>query len=104
MADNERYPLHPGRVLLEEILLPMGLSQYRLARDLNVPIPRINAIVHGKRAISADTALRLARYFETPERFWIDLQVAYDLDMAKMKLGDGLEQEIPVLATQRMVE
>jgi addiction module HigA family antidote len=82
----------------------MGLSQYRLASDLNVPIPRINAIVHGKRAISADTALRLSRYFETPERFWIDLQVAYDLEVEKVKLGDRLAEEIPVLATDRMAE
>ena len=71
MSKKAHEPIHPGEVLLEEFLKPMGLSQYRLAKDLGVPIPRINAIVNGKRAITADTALRLARYFGTSERFWM---------------------------------
>ncbi len=104
MPNGAEYPIHPGVVLLEEILKPMGLSQYRLAMDLNVPIPRINSIVKGNRAITVDTALRLARYFETAEDFWIDLQVAYDLEVEKAKLGNRLEEEIPVLATERMAE
>ena len=75
MPDYDRKPVHPGRVLLEEFMEPLGLSQYRLAKDINVPIPRINAIVNEKRAVTPDTALRLSRYFGTPERYWMDLQV-----------------------------
>jgi addiction module HigA family antidote len=74
-------PVHPGEVLIEEFLGPMEISQYRLAKDVNVPPRRINEIVHGARAVSADTALRLARYFETSERFWLNLQAQYDLDV-----------------------
>src|SRR6266542_3983573 len=74
-------PVHPGEVLAEEFLEPMGISQYRLAKDIAVPPRRINEIVHGTRAVSADTALRLARYFGTSERFWLNLQAQYDLDV-----------------------
>jgi len=87
-------PIHPGEVLLEEFLEPLGLTQYRLAKDITVPPRRINEIVHGMRAISADTALRLARYFGTSERFWLNLQGRYDLEVEKDRLGDRLEQEV----------
>jgi addiction module HigA family antidote len=87
-------PVHPGEVLLEEFLAPMGISQYRLAKDISVPPRRINEIVHGKRALTADTALRLARYFGTSERFWLDLQTGYDLEVEKDRLGDRLEEEV----------
>lgn len=73
--------IHPGEILLEDFLQPLGLSQSRLARDVNVPPRRINEIVHGKRSISADTSLRLARYFGTTERFWLNLQAHYDLEV-----------------------
>jgi addiction module HigA family antidote len=87
-------PVHPGEVLLEEFLVPMEISQYRLAKDISVPPRRINEIVHGKRGISADTALRLSRYFGTSERFWLNLQTGYDLDVERDRLGDRLEAEV----------
>ena len=90
-------PIHPGEILLEEFLLPMQVSQYRLAKDVSVPPRRINEIVHGKRAITADTALRLARYFGTSERFWLNLQVRYDLEVEKDRLGSKLDHEIRAL-------
>ena len=90
-------PIHPGEILLEEFLLPMQISQYRLAKDVSVPPRRINEIVHGKRAITADTALRLARYFGTSERFWLNLQVRYDLEVEKDRLGSRLDHEIRAL-------
>ncbi len=89
-------PVHPGEVLREEFLKPLGLSQYRLAKDLSVPPRRINEIVHGARALSADTALRLARYFGTSDRFWLNLQAAYDLDVERDRLGSRLEREVAV--------
>ena len=76
-------PVHPGEVLLEEFLEPMGISQYRLATDIDVPPGRINQIVHGRRAITANTALRLSHYFGTSARFWLNLQTGYDLDVAR---------------------
>lgn len=87
-------PVHPGDVLLEEFLAPMGISQYRLAKDIGVSPRRINEIVHGARAVSADTALRLARYFGTSERFWLNLQAQYDLDREFDRVGDRIEREI----------
>ena len=87
-------PVHPGEVLLEEFLVPIEVSQYRLAKDINVPPRRINEIVHGMRGISADTALRLARYFGTSERFWLNLQAQYDLDIEYDRIGKRLEREI----------
>jgi addiction module HigA family antidote len=87
-------PVHPGEILLEEFLAPMGISQYRLAKDLKVPPRRINEIVHGARAVSADTALRLARYFGTSERFWLNLQAQYDLDVEYDRIGDRIQREI----------
>jgi len=86
--------IHPGEILLEEFLDPMGLSQNRLARDIGVPPRRINEIVHGKRAVTADTALRLARYFGTSEAFWMGLQADFDLEEARQRLGDRLEREV----------
>jgi len=87
-------PIHPGEILLEEFLGPLEISQYRLAKDVSVPPRRINEIVHGVRAISADTALRLARYFGTSDRFWLNLQMRFDLEREKDRLGDRLEQEV----------
>ena len=86
--------VHPGEVLLEEFLKPMGVSQNRLARDIGVPPRRINEIVLGKRAITADTALRLARYFETSEGFWMGLQSDYDIEEARSVLGARLTREV----------
>lgn len=86
--------VHPGEVLLEEFLHPMGITQYRLAKDIGVPPRRINEIVHGARAVSADTALRLARYFGTSERFWLNLQAQYDLDVEHDRIGDRIEREV----------
>ena len=96
MASRKLAPDHAGEVLLEDFLTPMGLSQYRLAKDISVPPRRINEIVHGKRAISADTALRLARYFGTSERFWLNLQAQFDLDVERERLGNRLDQEVTV--------
>lgn len=87
-------PIHPGEILEEEYLKPMEISQYRLAKDISVPPRRINEIVHGKRAITADTALRLSHYFGTSERFWMNLQVRYDLEIQKDRLDDRLEKEV----------
>jgi addiction module HigA family antidote len=89
-------PTHPGEVLLEEFLKPLGISQYCLAKDTNVPPRRINEIVQGKRSISADTALRLARYFGTTDRFWLNLQARYDLELEKDRLGKRLVEEVEV--------
>lgn len=86
--------VHPGEVLLEEFLAPMAISQYRLAKDISVSPRRINEIVHGKRAITADTALRLARYFGNTERFWLNLQTQYDLDIGRDRLGNRLNEEV----------
>ena len=87
-------PIHPGEILLEEYLKPLGLSQYRLAKDITVPARRVNEIVHGKRAITADTALRLARFFGTSDRFWLNLQTRYDLEIEKERLKGRLEREV----------
>ena len=87
----------PGEILQEEFLRPLGISQYRLAKALTVPPRRINEIVHGKRAVTADTALRLARHFGTSERFWLNLQARYDLEIEKDRLGDRLRREVRVL-------
>jgi addiction module HigA family antidote len=97
MSNKLLPPIHPGEILLEEFLKPMGISQYRLAKSMNVPARRINEIVHGKRAITADTALRLARFFATSDRFWMNLQTRYDLEVEKDRLGSRLEDEIEPL-------
>ena len=96
MSPKRLAPVHPGEVLLEDFLRPLALSQYRLAKGLGVPPRRINEIVHGTRAVTADTALRLARFFGTSDRFWLNLQVAYDLDVERERLGDRLEREVAV--------
>ncbi len=88
--------VHPGEILLEEFLNPLGISQYQLAKDISVPPRRINEIVHGQRSITADTALRLARHFGTSERFWLNLQSRYDLEVEKERLGKRLEREVVV--------
>ena len=87
--------IHPGEILLEEFLLPMGISQNRLALDIRVPAPRINAIVHGKRAITADTALRLGQYFKMEPQFWLNLQNNYDLGLAEGGLWPKIKMHIP---------
>ena len=91
-------PIHPGEVLDAEFLVPLEMSQYRLAKSLSVPARRINEIVHGTRAISADTALRLARFFGTSELFWLNLQAAYDLDVERDRLGARLAREVAIFA------
>src|SRR5712692_2516940 len=85
-------PVHPGEILFEEFLLPMGISQYRLAKDISVPPRRINEIVQGHRSLTADTALRLAKFFGTSDIFWLNLQARYDLDVQKQRLGKRLRE------------
>ena len=103
MKCDKSLPIHPGEILLEEFLKPLEISQYRVAKNIGVPARRINAIVHGRRAITADTALRLARYFGTSERFWLNLQTRYDLETEKERLGERLEREVVVLARAESV-
>ena len=91
-------PVHPGEVLSEEFLTPMVISQYRLAKDISVPARRINEIVHGTRSITADTALRLGRYFGTSAQFWLNLQNHFDLEVQQDKIGNRLDREVHVLA------
>ena len=99
MDENELLPpIHPGEILLEEFLQPLEISQYRLAKDIGVPVRRINEIVLGKRRITADTALRLSRYFGLSERFWINLQSRYDLELEKDRLRGRLEREVKIFA------
>ena len=98
MSKSKLNPIHPGEILLEEFLKPMGISQYRLAKDINVPPRRINEIVLGKRAITPDTALRLSKYFGLSERFWLNLQMKYDLEVTKDELEERLDFEVKKLA------
>ncbi len=98
MATKKLAPVHPGEILLLEFLEPLGVSQYRLAKDINVPPRRINEIVKGTRSITANTALRLARYFATSERFWLNLQSHYDLEIERDRLGTSLQKEVQTLA------
>ncbi len=95
---NKHSPIHPGEILLEEFLHPLGMSQYRLAKNISVPPRRVNEIVRGSRAITADTALRLARHFGTSDQFWLNLQARYDLEVEKDRLGTRLQREVRVLA------
>ena len=97
MPRKAHRPIHPGEILLEEFLEPMELSQYRLAKDISVSARRINEIVHGKRGITADTALRLARYFGMSEHFWMNLQIHHDLEVEKERLKGRLVREVSVL-------
>jgi addiction module HigA family antidote len=98
MREKMIAPIHPGEILMEEFLKPLGISQYKLAKDINVPARRINEIVHGKRSVTADTALRLSRYFTLSERFWLNLQARYDLEVEKDKLSDRIEAEVKIFA------
>ena len=91
MGKRDILPIHPGEILLEEFLKPMEISQYRLAKDISVDPRRVNEIVHGQRAISADTALRFGRYFGTSPQFWLNLQSHYDLEVLAMEIGDRIE-------------
>ena len=97
MANKKLPPIHPGEILMEEFLKPMDISQYRLAMDISVPPRRINEIVHGKRSITADTALRLGRFFGMSPQFWLNLQNRYDLEVAEDSLSDRLDKEVQVL-------
>lgn len=96
-------PIHPGEILLEEFLEPFGISQYRLAKDINVPPIRISEIIRGKRAISADTALRFSMYFATSPEFWLNLQAHYDLQVQSEKLGKKFKIEITALDRQKEI-
>jgi addiction module HigA family antidote len=96
MSEDKMSPIHPGEVLKEDFLDPMGISQYRLAKDISVDVRRINAIIQGKRSISADTALRLGRYFDIEPEFWMNLQSHYDLEVESDRLAERLEREVKV--------
>jgi len=97
MKNKKLPPIHPGEILREEFLEPMGISQYRLAKDISVPPRRINEIVHGKRSITADTALRLGRFFGMSAQFWLNLQTRYDLEVTEDLLEDRLAEEVHTL-------
>ena len=100
---NKKLPsIHPGEILIEEFLKPMGISQYRLAKDISVPPRRINEIVHGKRSISADTALRLGRFFGISPQFWLNLQTRYDLEVTEDLLAERLEKEVQVFSSKNI--
>lgn len=100
MKTKQLPPIHPGEILMAEFLTPMGISQYRLAKDIKVPPRRINEIVHGKRSITADTALRLGRFFGMSPQFWLNLQTRYDLEVTEDFLGDRLDGEVRTLHTE----
>ncbi len=100
MKNKRLPPIHPGEILMEEFLGPMGISQYKLAKDISVPPRRINEIVHGKRSITADTALRLGRFFGMSPQFWLNLQTRYDLEMTEDLLHDRLDHEVRALRMQ----
>lgn len=100
MPSRKPGPIHPGEILLKEFLVPLDISQYRLAKGISVPPRRVNEIVRGQRSITADTALRLARFFGTSERFWLNLQMRYDLELEKDRLGDRLDREVATFAEQ----
>jgi antitoxin HigA-1 len=100
MKNKQLPPIHPGEILVEEFLEPMGISQYRLAKDISVPPRRINEIAHGKRSITADTALRLGRFFGMSPQFWLNLQTRYDLEVAEDFLEDRLDNEVHALHAQ----
>ncbi len=97
MTKKKLSPIHPGEILEEEFLKPMGISQYRLAKDISVPPRRINEIVHGKRSITADTALRLGKFFGISAQFWLNLQTRYDLEVTEDLLADRLDKEVHAL-------
>lgn len=97
-------PIHPGEVLLEDFMRPLGLTQYRVAKDIGVSPLRISEIVHGKRAITADTALRLARYFDTSPAVWLRLQARYDLEVAEAKIAERITREVKVLGRASVLQ
>jgi antitoxin HigA-1 len=97
MTKKKLSPIHPGEILEEEFLKPMGISQYRLAKDISVPPRRINEIVHGKRSITADTALRFGKFFGISAQFWLNLQTRYDLEITEDLLSDRLDKEVQAL-------
>jgi antitoxin HigA-1 len=97
MSTKKIKPIHPGEILLEEFLVPLEISQYRLAKDISVPARRINEIVHGERAVTADTALRLGRHFGNSPQFWLNLQAHYDLETQADVLASKLQREVKVL-------
>ena len=97
MKNKKLAPIHPGEILLEEFLKPMGITQYRLAKDISVSARRINEIVHGARALTANTALRLAKYFTTSPQFWLNLQSHFDLEVELDKIGEKLKVEVHAL-------
>jgi len=97
MKQKKLPPIHPGEILMEEFLGPMGISQYRLAKDISVPPRRINEIVHGKRGVTADTALRLGRFFGMSPQFWLNLQTRYDLEVTEDSLANRLDKEVSIL-------
>ncbi len=99
-SEDKSSPIHPGEVLLEEFLKPMSLSQNQLALAIRVPARRINEIVQGKRRITPDTALRLARFFNVSPQFWLGLQMEYDLDVAMDKLGEAIERDVKVFVQE----
>jgi addiction module HigA family antidote len=98
MTEKKLPPIHPGEILMEEFLKPLDITQHRIAKDINVPFRMINEIVHGKRNITPGTALRLSRYFGLSERFWINLQSRYDLEIEKDRLKDRLASEVQIFA------
>ena len=100
MKNKKLPPIHPGEILMEEFLEPMGISQYRLAKDISVPPRRINEIVHGKRSITADTALRLGRFFGMSPQFWLNLQTRHDLEVTEDLLEGRLDDEVHALQVQ----
>lgn len=97
MKEKKLPPIHPGEILMEEFLKPMGISQYRLAKDISVPPRRINEIVHGKRGVTADTALRLGRFFGMSPQFWLNLQTRHDLEVTEDSLANRLDKEVNIL-------
>ncbi len=94
MSESKMPPVHPGEILLEDFMKPLGITQYRLAKEMNVYPRRVNEIVHGKRAITADTALRLARFFGTSPEVWMNLQTYYDLEVARDAIAETIQAEV----------
>ncbi len=103
MGRRKDPPIHPGEILLEEFMKPLGITQYRIAKDINVPPRRINEIVQCKRSITPDTALRLSKYFGLSERFWMNLQSRYALELEKDRLKNRLEVEVHVRPTDQVL-
>jgi addiction module HigA family antidote len=103
-TEKKLAPVHPGEILLEEFMKPLGLSQTRVGRDLGVSPRRINEIIHGKRSVTADTALRLSRYFGTSAEFWLGLQADYDLDVASDLLANRIAREVKVFSAASEVQ